>query len=71
MDRVQDPASDPVRGCAAADAERRELTRRDDPMLPRRYPSDQQIHMHNCRIEINLGDLRQNCTAYVQFCRRS
>jgi hypothetical protein len=71
MDRVQDAAAHPVCDGATPDAKRRELTRRDDAVLSCRHPPDQQIHMHNCRIEIVAADLRQNCTAYVQFCRRS
>ncbi|MDP1847654.1 MAG: hypothetical protein Q8K79_07675 [Solirubrobacteraceae bacterium] len=71
MDRMQEAAFDSVRDCAAPEAERRELPRRDDAVLPRRHASDQQVHMHYCRIEILPADVRQNRTAYMQFCRRS
>jgi len=58
-----------VRLRAASEAEGGELLGSDDPVLPGRHPADQEIHMHNCRIDILPPDLRQNCMAYVQFCR--
>ena len=67
--RVQETAVDPVRECSAADAERRQLRRRHDAVLPGRDPTDQQIHVHNCRIETLLRNRRQNYMAYMQLCR--
>jgi hypothetical protein len=67
VDRVQQPAPHPSRDRAAAHVERCELPRRHDAVLPCRHPSDQQIHVHNCRIETLPDDLRQNCITYMQL----
>lgn len=69
--RVQQPALDAVSDRAAADAECTKLRGRHHPVLARRDAPDQQIHMHDCRIEVLPADLCQNCAAYVQLCRRS
>ncbi len=57
------PAPDAMSNGAAADAERSELFGRDDAVLPRRYPPDEEIQVHKCRIESLPGDVRQNCMA--------
>lgn len=65
--RMQKSAVDSVRERPTAEPELRQLRRRHDPVLAGGDASDQEIHMHNCRIASLPADVRQNCMADVQL----
>ena len=67
MNDMQKAAANPVLDGPARDPERTQLPGGHDAMLPLGNPSDHEVHMDNCRIDVLFRDLRQYRMTYLQL----